>query len=140
MKLESHLPRQSPWLYITPLLNAILLLLVYFLFSSGFVVQSGIQVEKPRSSSRLTGFDRAHIITVAGGDNASVYFDGKRVSWPELRSELERHRSGERRSLLHTDRMAPSGHFTEIGSMAMELGYEVAVSTTPATDSKAAQQ
>ena len=63
MKLVSHLPKQSPWLYITPLLNAILLLLVYFLFSSGFVVQSGITVEMPRSSSRLTGFDRAHIIT-----------------------------------------------------------------------------
>jgi biopolymer transport protein ExbD len=140
MKLESHLPRQSPWLYITPLLNAILLLLVYFLFSSGFVVQSGIQVEKPRSSSRLTGFDRAHIITVAGGDNASVYFDGRRVTWTELRSELERHRNGERRILLHTDRLAPSGHFTEIGSMAMELGYEVAVSTTPATAPKAALQ
>jgi hypothetical protein len=52
MKLESHLPKQSPWLYITPLLNAILLLVVYFLFSSGFIVQSGIRVEKPRSSSR----------------------------------------------------------------------------------------
>jgi hypothetical protein len=56
MKLESNLPKQSPWLYTAPLLNTILLLLVYFLFTSDFVVQSGITVEPPQSNSRLTGF------------------------------------------------------------------------------------
>ncbi|GEP42973.1 ExbD/TolR family protein [Brevifollis gellanilyticus] len=131
MKLESHLPKQSPWLYITPLLNAILLLLVYFLFSSGFVVQSGITVEMPRSSSRLTGFDRAHIVTIAGGESAAMYFDGKLVTWDELRATLEKLRSGERRILLHADRFAPTGKFTEVSSLAMEMGYEVALSTTP---------
>jgi biopolymer transport protein ExbD len=131
MKLESHLPKQSPWLYITPLLNAILLLLVYFLFSSGFVVQSGITVEMPRSSSRLTGFDRAHIITIAAGEDAAVYLDGRHVTWEELRVQLEKLRSGERRILLHADRFAPTGRFTEVSNLAMEMGYEVALSTTP---------
>lgn len=131
MKLVSHLPKQSPWLYITPLLNAILLLLVYFLFSSGFVVQSGITVEKPRSSSRLTGFDRAHIITIASGQDAPMYFDGRRVTLEELRSTLEQRRDNERRILLHADRHAPTGRFTEVSSLAMGLGYEVALSTNP---------
>lgn len=131
MKLESHLPKQSPWLYITPLLNAILLLLVYFLFSSGFVVQSGITVEKPRSSSRLTGFDRAHILTIPGGQDSPMFLDGQRVGFEELRAALESRRSGERRILLHTDRHTPTGRFTEVSSLAMELGYEVALSTTP---------
>jgi biopolymer transport protein ExbD len=131
MKLVSHLPKQSPWLYITPLLNAILLLLVYFLFSSGFVIQSGITVEKPRSSSRLTGFDRAHIITIAGGQDAPMYFDGQRMTLEELRSSLEQRRDGERRILLHADRYATTGRFTEVSSLAMGLGYEVALSTNP---------
>jgi biopolymer transport protein ExbD len=131
MKLVSHLPKQSPWLYITPLLNAILLLLVYFLFSSGFVVQSGITVEKPRSSSRLTGFDRAHIITIAGGQDAPMYFDGQRMTLEELRAHLEQRRDGERRILLHADRYATTGRFTEVSSLAMGLGYEVALSTNP---------
>jgi biopolymer transport protein ExbD len=136
MKLVSHLPRQSPWLYVTPLLNAILLLLVCFLFSSGFVEQSGIKVEKPRSSSRLTGFDRAHIITLAGGDDTPIYFDGKKVTWEQLRTELTLRRGGERLLLLHTDRQAPAGRFAEVGSMAMEMGYEVALSTTPPAESQ----
>ncbi len=134
MKLESYLPKQSPWLYVTPLLNGILLLLIYFLFSSGFIVQSGITVEKPKSSSRLTGFDRAHIVTLAAGDNAPMYFDGKRVTWDELRAEFKKRRDGERRVILHTDRQAPTSRFTEVSSLALEMGYEVALSTTPNPD------
>ncbi|GAA5149330.1 MAG: biopolymer transporter ExbD [Verrucomicrobiota bacterium] len=131
MKLESHLPRQSPWLYITPLLNAILLLLVYYLFSSGFVIQSGITVEKPRSSSRLTGFDRAHIITIAPGNEVPMYFDGRRVNFEELTQRLVDGRAGERRVIIHHDRQAPSGRVVEVINLAQELGFEAALSTTP---------
>ncbi len=131
MKLESHLPRQSPWLYITPLLNAVLLLLVYFLLSRGFVIESGINVEKPRSSSRLTGFDRAHIITIAPGNEVPMYFDGRRVTFEELTQRLVDGRSGERRVIIHHDRQAPSGRVVEVINLAQELGFEAALSTTP---------
>lgn len=131
MKLESNLPKQSPWLYTAPLLNTILLLLVYFLFSSGFVVHSGIRVDQPQSNSRLTGFDRAHIITVSGGVENLVYFDGVRVTIGELRDKLKANREGERRAIIHADKQAPFGRVIEIGNLALDLGYEVAHSTVP---------
>lgn len=131
MKLESHLPKQSPWLYTAPLLNTILLLLVYFLFSSGFVVPSGITVDHPESNSRLSGFDRAHVITVAAGVESVLYFDGVRTSTAELREKLKAHREGERRAIIHADRQAPFGRVVEIGNIALELGFEVAHSTVP---------
>lgn len=131
MKLESNLPKQSPWLYTAPLLNTILLLLVYFLFTSDFVVQSGISVEHPESNSRLTGFDRAHIITVAAGTDSALYFDGVRISQTELREKLKANREGERRAIIHADKQAPHGRVIEIGNIALDLGYEVAYSTVP---------
>ncbi|WP_395746260.1 biopolymer transporter ExbD [Prosthecobacter sp.] len=131
MKLESHLPKQSPWLYTVPLLNTILLLLVYFLLTSNFVVQSGIKVEHPESSSRLTGFDRAHIITVPAGLENAVYFDGVRSSTAELRERLKANREGERRAIIHGAKQAPHGRVIEVGNIALELGYEVAYSTVP---------
>lgn len=131
MKLASHLPSQSPWLLVTPLLNAILLLLVYFLFSSGFVIQSGIAVQRPESSSRLTGFDRAHLITLQAGDNGGLYLDGRMTDPVGLRSELLALRSKERKLLIHVDRMASAGKLTEISNLAMELGFEVALATDP---------
>lgn len=131
MKLESHLPKQSPWLYTVPLLNTILLLLVYFLLTSNFVVQSGIKVEQPQSNSRLTGFDRAHIITVPAGMENALYFDGVRIITGELREKLKANREGERRVIIHAAKQATHGRVTEIGNIALELGYEVAYSTVP---------
>ncbi|MCB1277310.1 biopolymer transporter ExbD [Prosthecobacter sp.] len=131
MKLESHLPKQSPWLYTVPLLNTILLLLVYFLLTSNFVVQSGIKVETPQSSSRLTGFDRAHIITVPAGTDNALYFDGVRTTTTELREKLKASREGERRAIIHAAKQTPHGRVIEIGNIALELGYEVAYSTVP---------
>ncbi len=131
MKLESHLPKQSPWLYTVPLLNTILLLLVYFLLNNNFVVQSGIRVVTPQSNSRLTGFDRAHIITVPAGLENVLYFDGVRTSTAELREKLKANREGERRAIIHAAREASHGRVIEIGNIALELGYEVAYSTVP---------
>ncbi len=131
MKLESNLPKQSPWLYTAPLLNTILLLLVCYLFSSGFVVPSGVKVEHPQSNSRLTGFDRAHIITVPAGMDNALYFDGIRTTTAELRDKLKANREGERRAIIHADKQAPFGRVIEIGNIALDLGYEVAHSTVP---------
>ncbi|MFN0079583.1 MAG: ExbD/TolR family protein [Prosthecobacter sp.] len=131
MKLESNLPKQSPWLYTAPLLNTILLLLVCYLFSSGFVVPSGVKVEHPQSNSRLSGFDRAHIITVPAGADNTLYFDGMRTTTAELRDKLKANREGERRAIIHADKQAPFGRVIEIGNIALDLGYEVAHSTVP---------
>ena len=131
MKLESQLPRQSPWLYTVPLLNTILLLLVYFLFSSGFVIQSGVTVNLPQSASRLSGFDRAHIITIAGGESAPVYYDGKKVSLIELDEALDRDRKKDRRAIIHADVGAPFGKVMQVTNAALAKGFEIAHATTP---------
>jgi len=131
MKLESQLPRQSPWLYVVPLLNTILLLLVYFLLSSGFVVQSGITVTPPVSASRLSGYDRARLVTVAPGPSSQVYLDGKRLSLDELRAALAKDGEGERRLLVYGDQKAPYERIMEVSNIGLSLGYEVALATTP---------
>jgi biopolymer transport protein ExbD len=131
MKLESHLPRQSPWLYTVPLLNTILLLLVYFLFSSGFVIQSGVTVNLPHSASRLSGFDRAHIITIAGGEEAPVYYDGIKVTLDELNQRLDKDRKKDRRAIIHADMRAPFGKVMLVTNAALAMGFEIAHATTP---------
>lgn len=131
MKLESQLPRQSPWLYTVPLLNTILLLLVYFLFSSGFVVRSGVTVTLPQSASRLSGFDRAHIITIAGGEDAPIYYDGAKVTFDELNQVLDRDRKKDRRAIIHADVRAPFGKVMLVSNAALAMGFEIAHATTP---------
>jgi len=131
MKLESHLPRQSPWLYIAPLLTAILLLLIYFLLSSGFITQSGISLHLPESPARLAGFENAHIITIAPGSPVRIFFNGNPVSRQDLAKSLATQQQGGRRALIHADRLVPFGHVMEISQIALDQHYDVAYATTP---------
>ena len=62
MKLESQLPRQSPWLYTVPLLNTILLLLVYlftFLLRPLHytITDTTLIIQRPLSSKKIARAD-----------------------------------------------------------------------------------
>lgn len=130
MKLHSYLPQQGVRIYIAPLLNGILLLLIFFLLGSSFVIQSGVSVRLPKSASRLTGFDRAHVITVAAAET-SLYFDGRPVTPNELRNQLIEKKSENRRIIIHADEMAPFGRVLEVSNAALSLGYDIAYATQP---------
>lgn len=131
MKLESHLPRQSPWLYIAPLLTAILLLLIYFLLSSGFISQSGISLHLPESPARLAGFENAHVVTIATGSPVRIFFNGNPVTRQELTTHLATEQQANRRALIQADRLVPFGHVMEISQIVLDAHYDVAYATTP---------
>lgn len=130
MKLESHLPRQSPWLYIAPLLTAVLLLMVYFLLSSGFIEQSGISIRLPESSARLAGFESAHIVTVAPGNPVRLFFDGHPVSMAQLIEKLAAQDQNDRRAVIYADHSVPFGHINEVSQAILAQHFEVAYATT----------
>lgn len=131
MKLVSHLPPVGPALYIAPLINTVLLLLVFFYLGSSFIVQPGVAVTLPKSSSRLTGFERARVITVAAMPEAPVYLDGKRLSMKQLGEALAVVKPGTKRNvIIHADVRAPFGKVTEVSALVIEMGYEVAYATS----------
>lgn len=130
MKLESHLPRQSPWLYIAPLLTAVLLLMVYFLLSTGFIEQSGISIRLPESPVRLAGFEMAHIVTIAPGNPVRLYFDGHPVSMEELKEKLAAQNQHNRRAVIYADRSVPFGHINEVSQAILAQHFELAFATT----------
>ncbi|WP_166442626.1 biopolymer transporter ExbD [Phragmitibacter flavus] len=131
MKLVSHLPKQSFWLYLGPGLNVLLVLLIFLLLSSSFVVQSGIGVALPHSGSRLSSFERARIITVTTSASQTFYLDGEPVDIFTLRSGLQAKEDGSRRAILHIDKMAPFDWVQKAMNVALELGYEVGYATDP---------
>jgi len=51
MKLESTIAERAGFLYITPLFDSVLLVLVFFIFSSNIVSKSGVAVALPTSNS-----------------------------------------------------------------------------------------
>jgi biopolymer transport protein ExbD len=131
MKLHSYLPKPGASLYLAPLLNGVLLLLIFFLLGSTFVIQSGIGVRLPESPSRLSGFDRAHVITVASSPENPYDLDGKPTALEELKKELAQKKREMRKLIIHADQMAPFGRVMEISNAALGLGFEIAYATQP---------
>ncbi len=131
MKLVSHLPKQSFWLYLGPVLNVLTILLVFFLLGSTFVIQSGVRVALPESSSRLAGFDRAHVVTVTTAGDPMFYLDGKPETTDSLKENLGKLKRDSRRIIVHADAMAPFGRVLQASNISLALGFEVAYATQP---------
>jgi len=152
MKLESTLRENAGLLYTAPLLNVVLLLLVFFLLSSNLVLKSGFPVSVPASSSSLPPIEASHIITVLPGAPAQIYFNQHKVKMEnpgaglsltggvtstsdvnlgDLPLYLENNESKKiRYVIIRGDRFAPFGLVVEISNLVKEHGYDLAYATT----------
>lgn len=131
MKLESTLKTHPVVLQTAPILDVVLLLLIFFLLGSRFVVQSGISVELPTSSSALPAVGVAHVITVTGGAVPQIYLNEDAILLPNLAEALENQSSRVRQVILRIDRTAPHGVVMEISNIVIGQGFELFEATTP---------
>ena len=131
MKLESTLRNRAGLLHLTPMLDTVMLLLIFVLMGGSYVLHSGIEVDVPVSSSVLPIQPGAHIVTVAPdmGGGAQVMINGDLVTMPELEMRLAEGRTSTRQVILRGDNQSPWGLGIRIMSMAENYGYEVVIST-----------
>jgi len=88
MKLESTIRVRADFLYLAPLLNVVLLLMVFFLLNSNFVVRSGVRVDLPVSGSSLKLYDHAHVVTITGDPVPRILLNNEEISVGDLAARL----------------------------------------------------
>ncbi|MEM7144790.1 MAG: biopolymer transporter ExbD [Verrucomicrobiota bacterium] len=132
MKLESTLRTHPVVLHTAPILDVVLLLLIFFLLGSRFVVQSGISVELPTSNSALPSVGVAHVITVTGGAAPQIYLNEDPVLLQNLGEALENQSDRVGQVIMRIDRSAPHGLVMEISNVVIGQDYELYEATTPA--------
>lgn len=131
MKLESHLPKHSFWLYMGPVLNVLLILMIFVFLGGNLVIKSGVQVQPPPSASKLVGFDQAQLLTLTAADTGMMYFNGELVQFEQYRAKLHSHEHGPRKLVIHADEMAAFGKVQQAANLALSLGFEVGYATQP---------
>jgi biopolymer transport protein ExbD len=107
--------------------DIVLLLLIFFLLTSNFIPQMGIQVTLPEVESSAP-VDRDYV-TVVLTDEGTYYVNGERVSERQLVSAIRDIQSGQQALVLRADEGATIGQFARVASAAQALNLRVLMAT-----------
>ncbi|NCG19702.1 MAG: biopolymer transporter ExbD [Rhodobacterales bacterium] len=128
--------RADPILDVTPMIDIVFQLVLFFMVSTQFVSSPGIQVDLPRSSAQTVLTDEAHVniwMTTSG----AVYVDDVVVDTPELQRILKAKGKADPRTtvVLKADQGVPHGRVVGIMDMAHNYGLSnLAIATDPGAD------
>lgn len=112
---------------LSGLADIVLLLLIFFLLTSNFIPQFGIQVNLPEAESSAPM--ESQYLNIAITSEGRFYVDQTPVSRENLLSEIQNVR-GERSTLvLRADRDATVGQFAEVANVGRALGMRVLMAT-----------
>ncbi len=105
---------------IVPLINMVLLLLIFFILTPSFIMQSGIKVDLPRAvTSEVVKYENVEV--VISSENV-IYINGKIVTLQELKTLLKQTAKAKGSILIKADRRASLGRIVEVWDMCRDLG------------------
>lgn len=129
MKLESTLPDRTGPLYVAPVLNVLLLLLIFFLLGSGFVLRSGVSVQLPVLQSSLPPVSRSHLVTLVPGETPRLYLNESPVTLEELPERLGKPDERIRQVIVLADQSTPFGLVSRVTNVALRAGFQIVYAT-----------
>lgn len=115
---------------LTPMLDVVFIMLIFFIVTATFIKQAGIDVTRPLA---LTGEQRPTVsVLVAISANGDIWIDKKRVDSAAVRAHIERlHAENPKGGLvIQADKDAKSEKLMAVLNAARAAGLaEVAIST-----------
>jgi biopolymer transport protein ExbD len=107
--------------------DIVLLLLIFFLLTSSFIPQMGIQVTLPQVDSSSPVEEQS--VTVALTQEGTYFVNGTRVASSRLIDEIRAARTSQRTLILRADEGATVGQFASVASAARALDMRILVAT-----------
>jgi biopolymer transport protein ExbD len=117
-KLEHGLQQ----LDIAPLIDVIFLLLIFFMLSSSFTFQSGINVKLPKAVTSDVIKEENWVVTITS-ENV-LYLNGKVVTLKELATQLSKPQFKQKPLVIKSDRRASVGRIVDVWDLCRNLGIE----------------
>ena len=131
MKLESNLPKRAGLLHTAPVLDIVVLLLIFFLLGSHFTLRSGVEVNLPATSFGLDTDPEAHVITVSKHSPPRIFFNEEEVTIEQLPNILQEQSTENRSVILKADRVALYGWVIQISQIVLKAGCKLSLATDP---------
>jgi len=123
--------REEPRVDLTPMVDVVFLLLIFFMISTTFVETPGISVQLPESSSQRE-IKVPEEFKVQVSKEGEIFIGEERLSLEELRVRLAGYgaKAGEMNFALYADREARHGRVVQVMDLAREAGFgKLAIAT-----------
>lgn len=122
MKFRRHMELEHglKQIELTPLIDMVFLLLIFFLLTSNFIVQPGIKVNLPKAAtSEIIQVENVEIVVSA--ENVT-YLNGKVVTSKDLKLLIVQVAKRKQTILIKADRRASLGRVVEVWDLCRDLG------------------
>ena len=134
MATKDHIKSESgpTAMNITPLIDMVFILLIFFAVNASFVKEAGVEIERPSARSAVTQ-EQANIM-IAVTETGEVWVDRQRVDPRSVRGHVERlhAENPEGAVVILADDKSETGLVIEVLDQARLAGVEnVAVAATP---------
>ena len=117
---------------LTPMIDVVFIMLIFFIVTASFIKESGIAVERP---SAATATVQEHVAIVVAIDAAGeVWINRRRVDIRAVRANVERlHLENPQGTvMIQADRRSSNGVFVEVLDQVRLAGIEkIAIAATP---------
>ncbi len=115
---------------LTPMLDVVFIMLIFFIVTATFIKQAGIEVMRPEA---LTAEQKPTVsVLVAIGENGDIWIDKQKVDAAAVRAHIERLRAENPKGglVVQADRGAKSEKLMAVLAAARAAGMtEVAIAT-----------
>lgn len=123
--------REEPRLELTPMIDVVFLLLIFFMISTTFVETPGIDIKLPESSAQAVEREPQEIKVYLSREG-EIWIGEERLSQLQLEERLAEagSRAAEMTFLLLADREAQHGRVVQLMDLAREAGFgKLAIAT-----------
>ena len=131
MQLSRRPPRRVA-LELTPLIDVVLMLVIFFMLTTTFVAGTGIKVDLPQGQAVQQPRESDAVITLT--KEGRLYYQDERVSLEKLQSALQQtfQQQPGVRLVIKADTQVQHGQVVEVMDMAKLVGIDkLAIATAP---------
>jgi len=89
MNIKRKTPKLMAEINITPFTDVVLVLLIIFMVTTPLILQSGIKVKLPQTTT--VEIESGKSITITIGPDGSLFIDNKKFTFDKLSSEISSH-------------------------------------------------
>jgi biopolymer transport protein ExbD len=134
--MATHIPRRraaedESGIDLTPMLDVVFIMLIFFIVTASFVKEAGIHVARPRAQQNVADAGKRNIVLTVTARN-EIWLGERRIDARSVRGDIERLHAGnpEAAVVIRAHEDSDTEVFAGIADQSREAGvYDVSITT-----------